>query len=209
MGTTEGEYETFKRLICEVYPKGIVSIVSDTWDLWKVLTDYLPRLKEEIVTREGKVVIRPDSGDPILILCGNPNGKTEQERKGVVELLWETFGGTINANLQPVGSLSDFIGLPAAGLWTLTVTDSFNDDGGAITGWGLEICTLVPTCSATITAISATEDVCTGTTAADFATAEASITYSAGASTDFLLEWFDDAAFTTAATALVSWPRIN
>lgn len=97
MGTTEGEYETFKRLICEVYPKGIVSIVSDTWDLWKVLTDYLPRLKDEIVSREGKVVVRPDSGDPVDIICGNPNGKTEQEKKGVIELLWDVFGGTINA----------------------------------------------------------------------------------------------------------------
>ncbi|MEM0577217.1 nicotinate phosphoribosyltransferase [Flavobacterium polysaccharolyticum] len=97
MGTTEGEYETFKRLICEVYPKGIVSIVSDTWDLWKVLTDYLPRLKDEIVSREGKVVVRPDSGDPVDIICGNPNGKTEQEKKGVIELLWDVFGGTVNA----------------------------------------------------------------------------------------------------------------
>ena len=79
-----------------MYPKGIVSIVSDTWDLWKVLTNYLPRLKEEISVRDGKVVVRPDSGDPILILCGNPNGKSEEERKGVVELLWETFGGTTN-----------------------------------------------------------------------------------------------------------------
>lgn len=96
MGTTEGEFETFQRLITEVYPKGIVSIVSDTWDLWKVLTNYLPRLKEEISGREGKVVVRPDSGDPILILCGNLNGKSEEERKGVVELLWETFGGTTN-----------------------------------------------------------------------------------------------------------------
>jgi len=96
MGTTEGEFETFQRLITEVYPKGIVSIVSDTWDLWKVLTNYLPRLKEEIAGRDGKVVVRPDSGDPILILCGNPNGKSEEERKGVVELLWETFGGTTN-----------------------------------------------------------------------------------------------------------------
>lgn len=97
MGTNEGEYETFKRLICEVYPKGIVSIVSDTWDLWKVLTDYLPRLKEEIISREGKVVVRPDSGDPVEIICGNPNGKTEQEKKGVIELLWDVFGGTVNA----------------------------------------------------------------------------------------------------------------
>lgn len=96
MGTTEGEYDTFKRLICDVYPKGIVSIVSDTWDLWKVLTDYLPRLKEEIINRDGEVVIRPDSGDPVYILCGNPNGKTVEEKKGVVELLWDTFGGNIN-----------------------------------------------------------------------------------------------------------------
>lgn len=97
MGTTEGECETFKRLVTEVYPKGIVSIVSDTWDLWKVLTDYLPRLKEDIVAREGKVVIRPDSGDPVDIICGNPSGKTEEEKKGVIELLWDVFGGTTNA----------------------------------------------------------------------------------------------------------------
>jgi nicotinamide phosphoribosyltransferase len=83
-------------LICDVYPKGIVSIVSDTWDLWKVLTEYLPKLKDEVLNREGKVVIRPDSGDPVDIICGNPNGKNDNERKGVIELLWETFGGSIN-----------------------------------------------------------------------------------------------------------------
>ena len=96
MGTNTGEFETFKRLITTVYPKGIVSIVSDTWDLWKVLTDYLPRLKNEITGREGKVVIRPDSGDPVAIICGNPEGKTVEEQKGVIELLWDTFGGMTN-----------------------------------------------------------------------------------------------------------------
>jgi len=97
MGTNTGEQETFKRLIKEVYPKGIVSIVSDTWDLWKVLTEYLPNLKEKVLARDGKVVIRPDSGDPVDIICGNPNGKTPEEKKGVVQLLWETFGGTTNS----------------------------------------------------------------------------------------------------------------
>lgn len=97
MGTTQGEFYTFKRLICETYPAGIVSIVSDTWDLWKVLTEYLPALKTEITQRQGKVVIRPDSGDPVLILCGNPNATALPEKKGVIELLWDTFGGTINA----------------------------------------------------------------------------------------------------------------
>ncbi|MDP5231192.1 MAG: nicotinate phosphoribosyltransferase [Cellulophaga sp.] len=96
MGTMNDEIGTFKRLICEVYPNGIVSIVSDTWDLWKVLTEYIPQLKSEILNRNGKVVIRPDSGDPVDIICGNPKGKTEAEKKGVVELLWDTFGGQKN-----------------------------------------------------------------------------------------------------------------
>lgn len=96
MGTVEDEVGTFKRLICDVYPSGVVSIVSDTWDLWKVLTEYLPKLKNEVISRDGKVVIRPDSGDPVDIICGTPNGKTENERKGVIELLWDTFGGTVN-----------------------------------------------------------------------------------------------------------------
>ena len=97
MGTNTGEQETFKRLISEVYPNGIVSIVSDTWDLWKVLTEYLPNLKEEVLARDGKVVIRPDSGDPVAIICGNPNGKNEAEKKGVIQLLWEVFGGKTNS----------------------------------------------------------------------------------------------------------------
>ena len=96
MGTLEDELGTFKRLVTEVYPNGIVSIVSDTWDLWKVLTEYLPKLKSEILSRDGKVVIRPDSGDPVDIICGNPNGKNTNEIKGVVELLWDTFGGHTN-----------------------------------------------------------------------------------------------------------------
>ncbi|MCH5684368.1 nicotinate phosphoribosyltransferase [Niabella sp. W65] len=96
MGTTDGEFETFRRLVTEIYPAGIISIVSDTWDLWRVLTDYLPRLKKEISDRNGKVVIRPDSGDPVDILCGNPRSEHENERKGVIALLWEVFGGVVN-----------------------------------------------------------------------------------------------------------------
>jgi nicotinamide phosphoribosyltransferase len=94
-GSKDGELQTFKRLITEVYPTGIVSIVSDTWDLWKVCTEYVAALKDIITSREGKVVIRPDSGDPVKIICGDANGKTEAERKGLVELLWDVFGGTI------------------------------------------------------------------------------------------------------------------
>lgn len=78
-GGKEDELETFRRLICEVYPNGIVSIVSDTWDFWQVVEDFLPKLKKEIMARDGRVVIRPDSGDPVDIICGlrtNPHFNT-------------------------------------------------------------------------------------------------------------------------------------
>lgn len=65
------EFDLFKHLIKEVYPNGLFSVVSDTWDLWKVLGEYLPQLKNDILNRDGKVVIRPDSGKPEDILCGN------------------------------------------------------------------------------------------------------------------------------------------
>lgn len=72
-GGIDDEFETFKRLITETYPEGFVSIVSDTWDFWKVMTEYLPKLKDTILTRNGRVVIRPDSGDPVDIICGINN----------------------------------------------------------------------------------------------------------------------------------------
>lgn len=113
-GGKEDEIETFRRLL-ETYPTGILSVVSDTWDLWKVCTEHVVTLKDEIMAREGKLVIRPDSGNPVDILCGtsgNPDidfeDSTEEEYKGVIELLWDVFGGTINEQGYKV--LDDHIG---------------------------------------------------------------------------------------------------
>lgn len=93
-GGQEGEGETFDRLLA-LYPSGILSVVSDTWDLWKVLTEILPSRKDVIMARAGKLVIRPDSGNPADIICGDPNAEPgSPASKGVVQLLWETFGGT-------------------------------------------------------------------------------------------------------------------
>jgi len=98
MGENHHEIGTFKRLITEIYPSGIVSIVSDTWDFWRVVTKFLPELKPEIMQRDGKVVIRPDSGDPVKILCGDPEASLDSpEYKGAVECLWEIFDGTITS----------------------------------------------------------------------------------------------------------------
>lgn len=95
-GGKESELETYSRLL-DLYPKGIVSIVSDTWDLFNVITVILPQLKDKIMSRDGKLTIRPDSGDPVKIICGDPNAiPGSNEHKGVIQLLWEIFGGTIN-----------------------------------------------------------------------------------------------------------------
>lgn len=91
------EFETVKRLIMETYPKGILSIVADSYDFWRFVTEFLPTLKSEIMAREGKVVVRPDTGVPHLVICGDPNGETEAERKGLVRCLYESFGGTVNS----------------------------------------------------------------------------------------------------------------
>lgn len=96
MGTKDNEIGTFERLITELYPNGIVSIVSDTWDFWQVITEYMPQLKSKILARDGKVVIRPDSGDPVKIIVGDKDAVPgSPEYKGAIECLWEVFGGTI------------------------------------------------------------------------------------------------------------------
>lgn len=69
-GGVDDEFGTFKRLLTELYPKGFVSIVSDTWDFWQVITDFIPRLKDDILARNGRFVVRPDSGTPEDIICG-------------------------------------------------------------------------------------------------------------------------------------------
>lgn len=81
-GGEEDELQTFKRLINELYPSGFVSIVSDTWDFWNVIENFLPKLKKDIMARDGRVVIRPDSGDPVDIICGlrtNPHFHTRMK----------------------------------------------------------------------------------------------------------------------------------
>ena len=60
----------FSDMINKIYPNGLVSIVSDGYDYWKMLTEVIPSMKNDIMKRDGKVVVRPDSGDPALIICG-------------------------------------------------------------------------------------------------------------------------------------------
>lgn len=91
----ENERETIRHLIQDVYPTGIVSIVSDTWDYWNTITNIAASLKEIIMSRPGTTTFRPDSGRPVDIICGDPNAEIgSPEYKGSIECLWDIFGGT-------------------------------------------------------------------------------------------------------------------
>lgn len=100
--TYEDDYEYLRTLIEDVHPNGFVSIVSDGYDFWDVIGRVLPALKTRIMARSGgpvgdRVVIRPDSGDPVLIVCGDPKAEPGSlEYKGTVEALWDIFGGTVS-----------------------------------------------------------------------------------------------------------------
>lgn len=115
----EGELETFRHLLT-LYPAGIVSAVSDGYDFFGVLRNVLPQLKDQILARAGKLVIRPDSGDPVDIITGeHPAGDEYSRRKtageltdedlGAIEILGETFGYTVNEKGYKV--LDEHVGL--------------------------------------------------------------------------------------------------
>lgn len=97
-GKGRDETETYRKFITELYPSGFVSIVSDTYDFWHNVSVVIPSLKEDIMKRDGRLVVRPDSGSPVDIICGTvKNGGITPEEKGLIELLWDEFGGTINS----------------------------------------------------------------------------------------------------------------
>jgi nicotinamide phosphoribosyltransferase len=59
-------------------------------------------LKETILARKenemglAKVVFRPDSGDPVKVICGDADAEPGSPAyKGAVECLWEIFGGEV------------------------------------------------------------------------------------------------------------------
>ncbi len=114
-GGKESELETFRRLLA-TYPTGVISIVSDTWDFWRVITEYTVQLKDTIMNRQknvqglAKTVFRPDSEDPVKVICGNPDApEGSPERKGAVQCLWEVFGGTVNT--KGYKTLDEHVGL--------------------------------------------------------------------------------------------------
>lgn len=80
-----GELEVFKHVL-KTFPTGIIACVSDSYNIFRACEEYWGEdLKNEILNRDGTLVIRPDSGNPIRTLLK------------IFEILFGKFGFTLNA----------------------------------------------------------------------------------------------------------------
>jgi len=80
----QGELDVFAHVL-KTFPTGIVSCVSDSYDIFRACNEYWgEKLKDVILAREGTLVIRPDSGDPVLTLLR------------VFDILMDKFGFEVN-----------------------------------------------------------------------------------------------------------------
>lgn len=82
---SEGEKEIFDHVL-NAYPDGILSCVSDSYNIFNAVGELWGKeFKDKIMQRNGTLVIRPDSGDPVQTLLK------------VFEMLFDRFGFTINS----------------------------------------------------------------------------------------------------------------
>ncbi len=66
------------------FPEGLVSTVGDSYDMFEYIETILAARKEKILGRNGTLVVRPDSGDPVCMVLE------------VLNRLEKVFGSTQN-----------------------------------------------------------------------------------------------------------------
>lgn len=80
----EGEKEIFENVL-NAYPDGILACVSDSYNIFNAVGELWGKeFKDKILQRNGTLVIRPDSGDPVQTLLN------------VFEILFDRFGFVTN-----------------------------------------------------------------------------------------------------------------
>lgn len=79
------EITLLRRLLTEIYPDTSFSAVLDSYDYWNVIDNILPQLRNEIMSHNGCMLMRGDSGDCVEVVT-----KT-------VFRLWDEFGGYVNS----------------------------------------------------------------------------------------------------------------
>jgi len=93
----ENELQAYKNMLDQFSGKNkLVAIVSDSYDLWNAIENiWCGKLYEKVKNNGGTIVIRPDSGDPVHVVCT------------VIEKLMNKFGYITNQKGYKV--LPDFI----------------------------------------------------------------------------------------------------
>ena len=83
----EGEVDAYRNMLTQfAKPGSIVAVVSDSYDIFNAVENLWGReLRQQIIDSGATVVVRPDSGDPIVV-C-----------RKVVQALDKKFGHTVNA----------------------------------------------------------------------------------------------------------------
>ena len=93
----QGEAEAYQHILNQ-YPTGIVSVVSDSWDVMAACRDiWGDELKDDVVSNDRVLVVRPDSGNPAIVL------------PTILDILGERFGYTTNEKGYKV--LPDYVRL--------------------------------------------------------------------------------------------------
>jgi len=76
----ENELKAYENFL-DQYPTGVIACVSDSYDIFKACREYWGGiLKDKVMSRNGTLVVRPDSGDPVQV--------TEE----IIKILGEKFG---------------------------------------------------------------------------------------------------------------------
>lgn len=89
-----GEVFNLARILVDVYPTGLFAYVADSYDYNRLIAIILPALKELILARDGKFVIRPDSSDPVEIINGTTVSSVSDE--AAKEVLTMSIGQTFS-----------------------------------------------------------------------------------------------------------------
>ncbi len=113
--------------------------VSHTWigDLGAVLTSP-SNTSVELFAEPGVPASQYGCGsDNVLLTFDDAAGGTSTQLENTCNN-GSAYGA--EGTFQPIGNLSDFNGENGNGDWTLSVSDAFDEDGGALENWNLEIC---------------------------------------------------------------------
>ena len=83
----EHEAQAYEAFLDNCPDAATLSVVCDSYDTINAVNNIFgEQLKEKVLKRSGKLVVRPDSGDPAIMAVE------------VLQSLWNKFGGTKNAN---------------------------------------------------------------------------------------------------------------